>query len=86
MRAIERAARETWPGVTVFPSMSEGATDGSRLRSAGIPVYGVTGLFVPLGENRMHGRDERLPVRSFTDGLQFHYRLLRLLGEPSPAV
>ena len=77
MKAIERVAAEMWPGVTVFPSMSEGATDGSRLRNAGIPVYGVTGLFVPLGENRMHGRDERLAVRSFRDGLEFHYRLLK---------
>jgi acetylornithine deacetylase/succinyl-diaminopimelate desuccinylase-like protein len=61
--------------------MSAGATDGSWLRSAGIPVYGVTGLFIPLGEDRMHGRDERLPVKSFYDGLEFHYRLLRTLGD-----
>ena len=77
MRAIERVAQEVWPGVTVMPRMSTGATDGARLRRVGIPVYGVTGLFVPFGENRMHGRDERLGVRAFADGLEFHYRLLK---------
>ena len=77
MKAIEQVAAAMWPGVQVGPSMSEGATDGATLRAIGIPVYGVTGLFVPQGENRMHGRDERLPVRSFRDGLEFHYRLLK---------
>ena len=81
MRTIERVAKEVWPGVMVFPTMSAGATDGSRLRNAGIPVYGVTGLFVPRGEDRMHGRDERIPVRSFDDALEFHYRLARALAE-----
>ena len=77
MKAIERVAAGMWPGVEVVPRMSTGATDGAMLRAIGIPVYGVTGLFVPLGENRMHGRDERLPVASFRDGLEFHYRLLK---------
>jgi len=77
MKTIERVANAMWPGVAVHPLMSEGATDGSRLRNAGIPVYGLEGLFLPLGENRMHGRDERLPVRSFREGLEFHYRLLK---------
>jgi acetylornithine deacetylase/succinyl-diaminopimelate desuccinylase-like protein len=81
MRAIDRVAGSLWPGAEVFPVMSAGATDGSWLRGAGIPVYGVTGLFIPLGEDRMHGRDERLPVKSFYDGLEFHYRLLRTVGD-----
>jgi len=77
MKTLERVAGEIWPGVQVVPTMSTGATDGATLRRIGIPVYGVTGLFVPYGENRMHGRDERLPVRSFREGLEFHYRLLK---------
>ena len=77
MKAIERVARGMWPGVEIVPRMSTGATDGATLRRIGIPVYGVSGLFVPLGENRMHGRDERLAVRSFREGLEFHYRLIK---------
>jgi len=60
--------------------MSAGATDGSRLRHAGIPVFGVNGVFLERGENRLHGRDERLGVKEFFDGLEFHYRLARALA------
>jgi acetylornithine deacetylase/succinyl-diaminopimelate desuccinylase-like protein len=81
MKAIDRVAGSLWPGAEILPVMSAGATDGSWLRGAGIPVYGVTGLFIPMGEDRMHGRDERLPVKSFYDGLEFHYRLLRTVGD-----
>ncbi len=80
MATIRRVSESMWPGVTVAPVMSAGATDGSRLRNAGIPVYGVSGLFVEHGENRMHGRDERLAVASFFDGLEFLDRLVRALG------
>ena len=35
--------------------MSTGATDGRFLRNAGIPTYGVSGLFVDATDNRTHG-------------------------------
>ena len=78
--AIARVAATVWPGVEVVPVMSAGATDGSQLRSAGIPVFGVNGVFIERGENRLHGRDERLGVREFFDGLEFHYRLATALA------
>jgi acetylornithine deacetylase/succinyl-diaminopimelate desuccinylase-like protein len=80
MKAIQRVTDAMWPGVQVVPVMSTGATDGSRLRNADIPVYGVNGLFTELGENRIHGRDERLGVKAFYDGLEFLDRLVRVLG------
>jgi acetylornithine deacetylase/succinyl-diaminopimelate desuccinylase-like protein len=81
MKAIQRVSESLWPGTPVVPVMSTGATDGMQLRNAGIPVYGVSGIFVEHGENRMHGRDERLAVRSFFDGTEFLYRLVRALGD-----
>src|SRR5690606_12832098 len=42
---IERITREMWPGVAMIPTMNPGATDGLYLRNAGIPVYGVSGIF-----------------------------------------
>ena len=42
---IERVTEAMWPGVPVLPVMSTGATDALYLRNAGIPVYGVSGLF-----------------------------------------
>jgi acetylornithine deacetylase/succinyl-diaminopimelate desuccinylase-like protein len=80
MKIIVRVANEMWPGVPVMPVMSAGATDGLYLRVAGIPVYGTEGTFVEQGENRMHGRDERVPVKSFDEGVEFLYRLTRALA------
>jgi acetylornithine deacetylase/succinyl-diaminopimelate desuccinylase-like protein len=72
-----------WPGVVVVPSMSTGATDGLYFRNAGIPVYGVSGVFHVVGENRAHGRDERILQDSFFDGLEFLYRLTRAYSSAS---
>ena len=80
MKTIQRVSNTMWPDVPVVPTMSTGATDGSRLRNAEIPVYGVSGIFVEFGENRTHGRNERLGVRSFFDSSEFLYRLVKELG------
>jgi acetylornithine deacetylase/succinyl-diaminopimelate desuccinylase-like protein len=69
--------------VPVIPVMSTGATDGRRLRAAGIPTYGVSGLFGDPADSRAHGRDERMLVKSYFDGQEFLYRLVhRLAGGP----
>jgi acetylornithine deacetylase/succinyl-diaminopimelate desuccinylase-like protein len=60
--------------------MGTGATDGLYLRNAGIPVYGVSGIFSDIDDVRQHGRDERLLVQSFYEGLEFLYRLTRELA------
>ena len=54
-----------------------GATDGLYFRNAGIPVYGVTGIAMPVDEKRLHGRDERIPVKSFGEGVTFATALMR---------
>ena len=51
-----------------------------RLRNAEIPTYGVSGIFYEFGENRAHGRDERILVKSFYDALDFLDRLVRVLA------
>lgn len=80
MRTIRSVSETMWPGVPVVPIMSTGATDGSRLRNAEIPVYGVSGIFMEFGENRAHGRNERIPVRSFFESTEFLYRLVKTLA------
>ena len=74
---IERAAAAVWPGVPVIPSLSTGATDGRFLTAAGIPTYGVSGMFVDPDGNGVHGLDERIRVRSLMEGRTFHYRLMK---------
>jgi acetylornithine deacetylase/succinyl-diaminopimelate desuccinylase-like protein len=69
--------------IPVIPTMSTGATDGRFLRAAGIPTYGVSGIFSVPGETNAHGRDEKLRVKSFYDGLEFLDQLVRrLTGAP----
>jgi acetylornithine deacetylase/succinyl-diaminopimelate desuccinylase-like protein len=75
MGEIERITKEMWPGVPVIPTMSTGATDGVYLRSAGLPVYGVSGMF--YGDTFSHGMNERIPVKGFYEGLEFMYRLVK---------
>jgi acetylornithine deacetylase/succinyl-diaminopimelate desuccinylase-like protein len=62
MGAIATLTEEFWPGIPIIPTMSAGTTDGSYLRNAGIPTYGHSGLGSELGDNRTHGRDERVLV------------------------
>jgi acetylornithine deacetylase/succinyl-diaminopimelate desuccinylase-like protein len=75
---VERITSEMWPGTLVIPTMGTGATDSRWLRAAGIPSYGVSGLF--LGESRAHGRDERIGVVHLYAGRQFLHRLIRELA------
>jgi acetylornithine deacetylase/succinyl-diaminopimelate desuccinylase-like protein len=77
---IESITEEMWPGVPVIPTMSTGATDGLYLRKAGIPVYGVSGLFGDIDDVRAHGQNERIRIESFFDGQEFLYRLTTRLS------
>jgi acetylornithine deacetylase/succinyl-diaminopimelate desuccinylase-like protein len=74
---ITKLSVEFWPGAVVLPTMSAGATDGSYLRNAGIPTYGHSGLASDIAESRAHGRDERIPVKSFFEGNEYLYRLVK---------
>jgi acetylornithine deacetylase/succinyl-diaminopimelate desuccinylase-like protein len=83
MRAVERLTAEFWPGIPVIPTMLAGATDGSYLRNAGIPTYGHSGLANDIVDVRIHGKDERILVKSFLDGHEYLYRLVKALSSDS---
>ena len=84
MAEIERVTKEMWPGIPVIPTMSTGATDGLYFRNAGIPVYGVSGLF--YSETFAHGMNERTSAKAFYEGLEFMYRLVKSVAKPKPPV
>jgi acetylornithine deacetylase/succinyl-diaminopimelate desuccinylase-like protein len=79
MEPLERITREMW-NVPVVPVMLTGATDGLSLRNAGVPTYGVSGLFEDIDDIRAHGRDERVGVKAFAESREFLYRLVRELS------
>jgi len=77
VKPLERVTARMWPGLPVIPQMETGATDGTPLRQAGIPTYGVSGVFLDMDDIRAHGRDERILVKSFYDGVEYVYQLVR---------
>ena len=87
---VQQLAAKTWPGVPVVPLMSAGATDGAFLTPAGIPTYGVSGIFGDPDGNGAHGLNERARVRSVYEGRTFMYDVVKLYAnapkaEPPPA-
>ena len=78
---IEKLSHEFWPGSVVIPLMSAGATDGSFLRNAGIPTYGHSGMALDSSDAaRIHGKDERVSMKSFYTGNEYLYRLVKQLA------
>ena len=76
MGPVEQLTKDFW-SVPVVPSMGTGASDSLYLRNAGIPTYGISGLFGDINENRAHGKDERVGVKQFYDSAQYLYSLVK---------
>ena len=77
---LERTLSTMWPGLPVVPTMSTGATDGKYLRIAGIPTYGIACMFFDMEDDRAHGKDERIEIPEYYDGVEFGYRFIKALG------
>jgi len=79
MKPLDQATDEIWPGLPVIPTMATGASDGIYTNAAGQPTFAITGTAIDLGDVRAHGRDERLRVRSYDQGVDFFYRFVKAL-------
>ena len=84
MAAVSRGVEKIRPGTPVIPFMAPYGTDGKEIRLAGIPTYGIMGLFLKDSDQFAHGLNERVPVRSFYDGLEFWHAVLTTLAGGSP--
>jgi acetylornithine deacetylase/succinyl-diaminopimelate desuccinylase-like protein len=74
---ISKVAGAQFGNAPVLPFLSTGATDSAQLRLHSVQAYGL--LPFPLTEQdyqRMHGDDERLPVASFTKGVDVLARIV----------
>lgn len=81
MRAVARGLAKIRPGTPVIPYMAPYGTDGVQIRRAGIPTYGTIGLFINERDVFAHGLNERVPVRSFYDGLEYWSAVMMELGK-----
>ena len=80
MAAVSKAVHKRHPGVAVFGFMSSGATDGMHFRSAGLPTLAVSSIFMDPDDNFAHGLNERLPIKTFYNGLGHWEIILRELA------
>jgi acetylornithine deacetylase/succinyl-diaminopimelate desuccinylase-like protein len=78
--AVTKVAKGMWPEVVILPELSAGASDSAFTRAAGIPSYGVDGMFDDLDDGRAHGRDERIGVTAFPEEVEFTYRLMKAMS------
>ncbi len=81
MAPIEAVSAEMWPGVPVIPTMGVSTSDSRHFREAGIPMYGVSGLFADPVNTGVHALNERIGVKQLYDGREFLYRLIKRLSQ-----
>jgi acetylornithine deacetylase/succinyl-diaminopimelate desuccinylase-like protein len=77
MKPVRAQAAKLWPGVPVAPLMAAGATDGRFLMNAGIPTYGMSGMFAKPDETNAHGLNEKRRVQSLYEGRDFLEGIVR---------
>lgn len=80
MVAVSNAVHARYPGIPVIPTMAPYATDGLEVRAAGIPTYGVMGLFLKDSDQFAHGLNERVPVDQFFAALDYWKMILEQLA------
>jgi acetylornithine deacetylase/succinyl-diaminopimelate desuccinylase-like protein len=80
LSSVEASVAAIWGSVPIVPIMETGATDGLYLRNAGVPVYGFSGLFIPIDDVRAHGKDERIIINEFDHGMDFTYDVLKRIA------
>ena len=77
-RAMEKAAGAIYPGATVIPSMSTGASDQAQLRARGIQSYGIGPASTESDETNYpaHGDVERLAESSLYPFVQYVWNVV----------
>jgi acetylornithine deacetylase/succinyl-diaminopimelate desuccinylase-like protein len=79
MKPLQKLVNEFWPGLTIVPTMSIGASDDVWVNAAGLTSYTVTGISIDRDDERAHGQDERLRAESFYTGNEFFYQYMKAL-------
>ena len=78
--AVSEAVHVRYPGVKILGYMSSGGTDAVHFRNAGIPTWGMTGLFMNPDDDFAHGLNERVPINAFYDALNHWSIIIRSLA------
>jgi len=82
LSAVGKAIHGRYPDLPMIGYMSSGGTDGMHFRKAGIPTWGVGGIFMNPNEMFAHGLNERVPIAAFYGALDHWSIILRELAGP----
>ena len=77
---VSDAVHAHYGDVPVINYMAAYGTDGTHSRLAGMPTYGVSGLFMREEDMFAHGLNERIPVLSFYTALDYWRQVLTVIG------
>jgi acetylornithine deacetylase/succinyl-diaminopimelate desuccinylase-like protein len=85
-KAIDKVMAKVLPGVPVVPMVMPWFTDSHWFRDIGICSYG----FAPIRVDQthlatMHGKDERIPVALYKEGVQIFYNVIDELCAEKPS-
>ena len=82
LAAVGKAVHSRHPDLPLIGYMSSGGTDGMHFRKAGIPTWGVGGIFMNPNEMYAHGLNERVPIAAFYGALDHWSIIIRELAGP----
>ncbi len=80
--AVGKAVHARYDGLPMVVYMESGGTDGMHFRTAGVPTYGVSAIFMKEADGFAHGLNERLPVDAFYAGLDHWMTIIKALAGP----
>ncbi|NIJ38068.1 acetylornithine deacetylase/succinyl-diaminopimelate desuccinylase-like protein [Sphingopyxis panaciterrae] len=78
---MQKLVDQYWPGLKVVPAMANGYTDATFLGAAGIPTYGMPGMWGDPDGNGAHGLNERMEVRSVYVGRDYMFDLVKAYAD-----
>lgn len=81
MGPARQVSEQVFPGVPFIPMLQAGGTDGAFLTPAGIPTYGLSGIFIDPDRGGIHGLNERVRVKALLDGREYLYRLVKIYAQ-----
>ena len=86
-RVMERVAQTVYPGATVLPSMSTGASDQAQLRAKGMQSYGIGPASTEDDDVNYgaHGDVERLAESSLYPFVQYVWEIVTQIAARQPS-
>ena len=77
----ESLAAKMFPGVPLVRILQAGGTDGAFLTPAGIPTYGISGMFLEPDLNGIHGLNEKAGVAALYKSRDYLFDLMKIYAD-----